>query len=224
MGKLQAVFFDLDGTLVDSERAYFNGWKYAFNKEKISMDDEILKSWVGLSAKDTSKIISNHIGNSEIVPILRQHRENYFNKVLSEGFVQVKPFAYEFVNILRHQGIKLCLATSTYRERGTLILDSLGLANYFDYKIFGDQVESLKPAPEIYQKCLMHFNLSSDEAIVMEDSWAGVQAASQSNLSVFLIPDQSLIQTEVLVTDYVVGTFADFKEVYNDLLRRKLIN
>lgn len=189
---LKMIVFDMDGLLVDSEALYKAGWLKVAAAHNIPLTAADLAGWSGQSLQVTTEKLIALMGSAQVVEQLRKEREIFISQQLAAGKVQLKPYGKEVLTAAREQGLILALATSTFRKRGEAFLQALGIADFFDYVTFGDQVTRMKPDPEIYLTSLAKAGLRAEEAIAAEDSIAGATAATKAGLPVVLVPDQSV--------------------------------
>lgn len=96
-------------------------------------------------------------------------------------------YALEMASQLKEKGYQIALASSSVSRIVDALLASQDLLSFFDHKICGNQVELVKPAPDIYLKTLEQANCLPSEAIAFEDSATGVQAARNAKVPVCLI-------------------------------------
>ncbi|XJS10908.1 HAD family hydrolase [Aerococcaceae bacterium WGS1372] len=197
MNKLELIIFDLDGTLVDIEIIYRKGWAHVLKAYGHDLDESDFEVMRGNSTTYNNGIIKTYLGSDELVQEARQRREDYFFTVLENGEMKLKKGAREILQAAKEQGLKLGVATSSYRERGMAMLKSLDLIDYFDYLVFGDEVTHSKPHPEIYQSVLKEARVSPDNAIVVEDSVPGMRSALAAGLRTFLVPESEVDLAEI---------------------------
>ncbi|MBO0432555.1 HAD family phosphatase [Enterococcus sp. DIV0660C] len=188
---MKGAIFDLDGLLVDSERAYRDGWVWGFAQFGIEVPREIVNAWGGKNWKQSFDILVQLAGSPEKVQEVRAKREEFFYEKLTTGEIQLKPYAKEALSYLKEQNFKLGLATTTVTKRATAILNQFELMDYFDTFTFGDEVSENKPSPVPYLTALERTALAADEAFAVEDSLVGATSASRAGMGVFLIPDSS---------------------------------
>lgn len=96
----------------------------------------------------------------------------------------------------------MAIATSTYREKQVKVLTNLGIIDYFDYMVFGDEIKNSKPAPDIYLKIYEHYNLDKDEMIIYEDSNNGILSGYNAGIKVVYIKDIVDVKEETLSLCY----------------------
>ncbi|WP_158607397.1 HAD family hydrolase [Aerococcus agrisoli] len=219
--KIEGVLFDLDGTLVNSEYGYYLSWLEAFKKENIKIDSKEVQSWSGLSADETAKYIAKKTGNSEIVPLLRRHRAEYFDEMLNQGKIKTKEGAFKLLSFLQKNKKKAVLATSTYSDRAQPILDYLSLNPYLNDKVFGNEVKYLKPHPDIYLKASEKINSDPKSLIAIEDSVSGIKAANAAGIPVIYIPDSSFPNRPKINNLNILYEMSSLNEVH-DWLENKI--
>lgn len=186
--ELKVVIFDMDGLLVDTERIYREGWAYAANQHGTQLPDEMFHGWVGKGYHETTEELVKLTKDRELVMAIRKTREEYFYRELAEGRVPAKPYAKEALQAAK-ENYTVGLATSTYAKRAGDVLAALDFLQYIDYPVFGDDVEHLKPAPDLYLEVLKRAGFSADAGIAVEDSIPGSQAAENAGLQVLMVPD-----------------------------------
>lgn len=110
----------------------------------------------------------------------------------------MKAGALELIEQTKAQGLKLAVVTSSYKEPDLASLQALDLLKYFDHLAFGDEVTHSKPHPEIYQQILDEAKVHSDQAIAIEDSTSGLQAALAAGIPSLLVPESEVDLTEMV--------------------------
>lgn len=186
---LKAVIFDMDGLMIDSEKASFECYRKYMNNIGMDMTEAFYKTLLG----QTIPICREKV--------LRQYGEDFpyeesvktVHEMLDESFVTkgvpVKKGLIELLKYLRKNNYKTIVATSSERKRVDRILKLAGISEYFDDSICGDEVEHGKPNPEVFLKACEKLEVSICEALVLEDSEAGIQAAFDGGIKVICVPD-----------------------------------
>lgn len=191
MKELKGLIFDVDGLLVDTETYYTKSWQMALHKFGKEISDEEVHAFSGLNWRIVGKKLSERY-DEELAQKVVAEREVILKQVIAEGKIECKPHAKEVLQKAKEADKKLAVASSGKKERAFAILNQLGLYPYFDYCVFGDDVERNKPYPDAYCKALEGLELEATEAIALEDSLVGAKAATAAGLEVFVVPDQSL--------------------------------
>ena len=192
--KLKGVIFDMDGTLVDSESVYTEGYRRAFLEKGISIDLTEIQSWSGQNSEDTLTLIDTYTNNRMLSAEIRLMRIDYFNQALIAGKVSLNEHAKELLSFCKEKGLKVGLATSTAKSWALKVLSRFNLIDTFDFTVFGDEAKAFKPDPDIYHLALQRGNLSAVDTLVIEDSKSGILAALGANLSVIHLTDTRMEQ------------------------------
>lgn len=180
---IQAVLFDLDGTLADSiaalKRVYF---EFLSSHNIVGSDEEFSE----LSGPSILEIVQNIRTRHHLTSSIELLHDNYMTRLESEYAHSVQPFqgADALLSWLYTSGISLGLVTSA----PTILVDEFLSANEWDYLFeivsTGDSVETAKPNPQIYTQTLEELEVPTDRVIAVEDSVNGVQAAIDAGLRV----------------------------------------
>ena len=216
---IRCVIFDMDGCLVNSERKYIEGWMSAFKSQGIPITHETIEDWAGHGLTWINEQVDSYTHNHDTTLQLRAHREAYFYDQLNQGKVELMPYAQELLDYIRAQGLSVGVATCTLAEKGTSVLAYHHLLDWFDFTVFGDEVEQFKPAPDLYLKAIERSGFHPDECIVFEDSTSGVAAANAAGLNVIFVPDlKKNKDAQDVPYQYRVENFRDGIEILKNLL------
>ncbi len=198
MPALEAIIFDVDGTLADTER---DGHRVAFN---CAFSDEGLDwNWTPelygklLQVTGGKERIQFYINNycSDFVPSsgdlngfvaeLHASKTRYYVQLLKEGKIPLRTGVKRLINEAREQKIRLAIATTTTPENVTALLEStLGAESlsWFEVIAAGDIVPAKKPDPAIFHYALEQLNLAADVCVAVEDSINGIKSSLGANL------------------------------------------
>ena len=186
---IKAIIFDMDGLMIDSERVTFECYQERLKDMNLTMDEEFYKTLLGKPIKGIYQRFYDVYGND--FPI--QNVIQDVNQLMAERFetegVPVKKGLVELLHYLKDNNYKTIVATSSNRDRVDKILAQAKITEFFDDSICGDEVTKGKPNPEVFLKSCQKLGVNVDEAIVLEDSEAGIQASYDANIKVICIPD-----------------------------------
>ena len=188
--KAKLAIFDLDGTLVDSEKLSKMAWIQAGKDFSINLNESFFYEKILGSNR---KGIINQLKNSFGEDFDGDEFINYTNKtqvdILKTNKLEIKKGVLNLLNHLKDCNIPVAVATSSGRERCMHSLECVGLQDKFDFIICGDEVENSKPSPEIFLKVAAHFNVNPSDCVVFEDSKNGIIAANSAGMYAILVPD-----------------------------------
>lgn len=186
---IKAVIFDLDGLLIDSERTALKNLNRLLEPcDTVIGIDEYVHDYLGRTVAESIKRIVDLYRKDKTQNELFDIYLQYEKEDIAKG-IPLKPGATVLLKLLKQKNIKTALASSSLRERAENILNSHNLLGYFDETVFGYEVEKGKPAPDIFLKACEKTGVDPRDAIVLEDSEAGIQAAFSAGIPVFCIPD-----------------------------------
>lgn len=185
----EAVVFDMDGVIFDSERAVMNCWLELAQKYDIKDIEKPYFACVGTTMTRTREIMLETYG--EDFPYDEYARESslMYHEKYDGGKLPMKSGVIELLSYLKEKGKKIALASSTRRETVTNQLSWAGIIDYFDVIICGDMVARSKPAPDIFLKACQELGVSPEKTYAIEDSYNGIRAAHAGQLRPIMVPD-----------------------------------
>ena len=185
---IDAVLFDLDGTIVDTESLSARAWYLTAEAMGFTIDDDTIHSFIGLTQPVIIARYADKIGGSDRAEEAFQLHYDYKFQ-LAETELRLMPGAEEALRALSAQGFKLGLATSSAREIAERELAPFGLMGLFDASTCGTEAPASKPKPDIYLVTAEKLGVEPRACAVIEDSFNGVRAGHAAGMQVFLVPD-----------------------------------
>jgi HAD superfamily hydrolase (TIGR01509 family) len=202
---IQAVIFDMDGVIIDSEPVYFNIDKQMFEELNIAVSFEEHCSYVGTSSQNMwSAIIKKHGIPDQPEELMRKEYSLYKEHLVNANDLQPIDGVVELINELHKNNFKLVLASSSRMETIDIVLNKFKLVEFFMAKVSGSELVHSKPHPEIFLRSAQLIKSEPGECIVIEDSKNGVTAAKAAGMKCigFLNPssgDQDLKNADMVV-------------------------
>lgn len=189
LNNIEAVIFDLDGTLVDSMWIWREIDIEYLGRYGLELPETLQSEIEGMSFSETAVYFKNRFELPDsLEEIMRNWNEMAWEKYAKE--VPLKPGAKEFLDLCKSRGIKLGIATSNSRELAQNVADVHGLHDYFDCIMTGSDVEKGKPAPDIYLAVASQMNVEPSKCLVFEDICHGITAGLAAGMSVCAVEDE----------------------------------
>lgn len=190
-----AVFFDMDGLLLDSESALLDCWREAARTLGLRVDDGVWLSMIGLSDAVCDELLGRRVGQDD-ARALRDRCHALYDARVVQG-IPVKAGAFELLALLQAHGVPRAVVTSTRRERARQKLETAGLLPHFGDVIGGRCAARPKPAPDPYLLAARRLDLPPGRCVVLEDSGAGVRAALAAGMHAIQVPDLAYPDAQV---------------------------
>lgn len=186
----QAVVFDMDGVIFDTERLVIEFWKEVAKKHNIPNIEHTCIQCLGTNRVRTREIFLENYGADFPFDPYRAEVTELFDTHYKGVPLPTKPGIRELLNYLQEQDIKVGLASSTAQHLVRDEIGTAGLLPYFQTLVCGDMVEHSKPAPDIFLKACEILNADPTKSIAIEDSFNGIRSAHCAGMTPIMVPDQ----------------------------------
>jgi beta-phosphoglucomutase len=178
MRVIKGLYFDLDGTLVDTLEANFRAYEYALAQVGRKLERPMYASVYGTRIDVFAKKLFEDISPQEIEAV-KKHKGEAYGKFMH--LIRPNTRLIDFIEALRPHHTT-ALVTMAQRLNADKVLKAAGLEDMFDHLVTGDMIDKPKPHPEAYLKALEVTGLTADEALAFEDSDIGLKAAQSAGL------------------------------------------
>lgn len=211
---IKAVFFDLDGTLVDSMHVWKEVDIEFLGRFGLHLPPMLQQEIEGMSFKETAIHFKQRFSlELSIEEIMNIWNEMAFQKYSEE--IDFKPGAFEFLKYLKANEIYTAICTSNSRELVNAVGEHLGFIPYFDEIISSGEVERGKPAPDIYLEAARRVGVSVEQCLVFEDVCAGIKAGKAAGMKVCAVSDlfsEQQLEEKKALADYYIEDYFDLFE------------
>lgn len=221
MAELEAVLFDLDGLLADTEELHVTAYEAVGGYLDIDLDRVYICSFIGGPTRENIKRVMRDyaVPMDRFDEILKVRYDSYMAAIRS---TPLEPMygALDCILDVKERAFKSALVTSSIREHALAVLDNISqhadherdIAALFDAMVFGDELEHLKPAPDIYIEALQRLTTVAERGVALEDSAFGVLSAKRAGLRVIAVPGPHTEGQDFSMADAVASSLAEVVE------------
>ena len=210
---IQAVIFDLDGTLVDSMWRWRNIDIEYLGRFGIPLPETLQKDISGMSFSETAVYFKQTFGIPDsLEDIKKTWNDMAFHKYTHE--VPLKPGALEFLKRLKASGIRTGIATSNSRELVEAVVKSLNISEYLDEIHTSCEVKQGKPAPDIYLLVAECLGVAPEHCLVFEDIPEGILAGKRAGMKTCAVEDDfslNMKEEKKELADYYIVHYDEVK-------------
>lgn len=183
MNQIEAVLFDMDGVLVNTEPVHFRMWKEAFHNRGLEVSYDVYKGCIGTTDDYLMDLIWDNYGRDfRGDKKLLEERMAIEERMPKEESFPEMPGVREMLHGLHEAGFLLAIASSSPMNRIETAVDHLGVRQYFSLLNSGENVSRSKPAPDIYLDTAKKLGVEPAKCIVLEDSENGSIAAASAGM------------------------------------------
>lgn len=212
MGLPNAVIFDMDGVLFDTERIAMECWGEASETLGLSGWRELYPACIGITQPKTQALWVETWGG-ECAAAFGEEIMKVFQRRFAGRPVPQKSGATEILRALCAQGIPLAVASSTPEARVRQHLTEAGFLPYFTAVIGGDRLQRSKPAPDIFLLAAEALGIDPAHCFVIEDSYNGIRAAHAAGMRPIMVPDVQSSTAEITaLAEAVLPSLIEAKE------------
>lgn len=180
-----SVIFDMDGTLLDTQRICIPAWEYAGNLQGFKNVGECIYSVCGMNEKGWTSFLENRYPTLDTLIFKRDMRDY----IIKNGKIVFRKGAKELLDFLKQNDIKMAIASGSSRESINHHLNAVGATHYFSAIVGGRDIENGKPAPDIFLKAAKSIGAQPQDCFVFEDSENGIKAGINAEMKCIGFPD-----------------------------------
>ena len=207
---IRALIFDFDGLILDTESPEVEAWQaiYAEHGQEFPLQVWV-RDVVGATAAnfDPAMHLASVTGRTLDLPAL--HTRARVHRLEKQGTLSALPGVLDYVKDAKHLGLRLAVASSSKHDWVDGYLRQLGLFDDFEAIICREEVQRVKPDPELFLTALKALHLPATEALVFEDSPNGVLAARRAGIRVVTVPNPITAHGTIDGADLLLSSLAD---------------
>ncbi len=214
-----AVIFDFDNIIVDSEQYHFEAYSRVFARRGHTLDrSEYWREWTsrGGGAEGEISRYNLHLDPDEI----RREKDPIYSEFCR---AKIRPFpeVISLIEALKQAGFTLAIASGSYQHDIRTILTANGIEGYFSAVIGKDGVTKYKPHPETYLRAAEKIGIPPEKCLVIEDAEKGVKSAKDAGMEVIVVETPITRGFDFRAADLLFSSLSEFAELLQDVLAEK---
>ncbi|MCR4910959.1 MAG: HAD family phosphatase [Bacilli bacterium] len=210
----KTIFFDLDGTLIDTEKLYFRFWKEGASFYGYEMSDEEALNMRSINPKSGEEYLTK-ISNGKLdYHKVKAKRIELMTEYLSTHPIEMKLGAMEFLTLLAKEHKKIYIVTANAVEKAESIIKEVGFRHLVDGVISAKEVARGKPFPDVYLKACEIVNEKPRDVIVFEDSPNGLKSSYDAGCYTVMVEDLTPFNENMDYVDASISSLLELNIVY----------
>jgi predicted nucleotidyltransferase/beta-phosphoglucomutase-like phosphatase (HAD superfamily) len=193
-----AVIFDMDGLVLDTESTYIFAWQQAAKEMGYDLSDDFCLSLSGCHYKDVELRLTEYCGAEFNLETFNRLSSNFWREYVDVHGIKLKHGFTDLVELLIWKKIPFSLATNSSGENAVECLELAGIEELFPIVVAREQVRHGKPEPDVFLKAAELMQVDIGRCLVIEDSFAGIVAASRAGAVTVLVPSTTQIDPQAI--------------------------
>jgi len=211
-GNFRAAIFDMDGLLIDSERAIMAAWLDGARTLGLPLAQADFVQVIGRAAREGNAILAKLLGGEQAFRAAAAHVQDALRADGAEPVFPLKTGVAALLEALQRAGVPCAVASSSSTDeiRHRLGHDEIDVLRYFRAIAGGNEVTHGKPDPALYLLAATRLGVAPEDCIAFEDSENGARAAQAAGIRVVIVPDLRQPSAEVAARAHgVIGSLED---------------
>jgi HAD superfamily hydrolase (TIGR01509 family) len=213
---IQAILFDLDGLMVDSEPHSRASWQAVMARRGVTLEPSVLDGILGQRLIETARLFVERYNLSDAPEQLSQEKEAYQIAYLN-GQVKPMPGLSVLLDDVERRGLRTAVASSGARVYVQAVLDEIRLAHQFETLVTAEDVVHGKPAPDVFLLAARAVDVPPEQCLVLEDAPSGIQAAKAAGMRCVAIPHQYTRGLDLSGADWILASLADVRTILDEI-------
>ena len=210
MKQLQAVIFDMDGVLVDSEPWHYDIECRLYKKLGLDVPDEVHLTYIGTANDhmytDLKRRYDIPMTLTELLEWDAKYRVEVFKEMEN---IKPNPGLIDLLKLLKNSDLKIAVATSSVPDIVWIILEKCGIDSFFETIVTTEQAGRSKPFPDVFLMAAKNLGVSPENCAVFEDSFNGVKAAKTAGMFCIAYQPHNDLQQDTSYADKLIHSFKD---------------
>jgi len=208
---LKAVIFDMDGVLIDSEPFHLITNKRIFNELGLNVSEEEYQTFIGTTFEYMWSTLKEKYGLPQKVSELVNMQASGIVEYLKNEKVKAIKGVIDLLSEIEKENIKIGIASSSPKEVIELVINRLGISDYFRAIVSGEELEKGKPAPDIFLEVARLLDTKPLNCVVIEDSEKGVKAAKTAGMKCVGFRNHNTGNQDLNRADLIVDEYNSLK-------------
>ncbi len=206
---LQAIIFDFDGTILETETPDYQSWQECFSDCGCELPKELWATYIGTASGtfDPYALLEQQWGQPVDRAALRIRRRQRFHELV--GLEPLRPGVVALLEAATQRGIRLAVASSSTRDWVEENLATRNLRHYFEFVYTANDVAVVKPDPALYLLALQRLQVEAAHAVAIEDSLNGLTAAKRAGLKCVVTPHGMTCHMDFAQADLVIDSLTE---------------
>ncbi len=214
----KAAIFDMDGLMLDTQKLYDAAWGDVAKEFGREPSQDFVNEVRGTNGPFMWALVEKYFPGIDVRKFCAREMEVVYE--IEKTYVPEKPGLREILEYMRTSGIRLSVASSSEAAMVHHNIEFVGIDQYFDAVICGDEVKEAKPDPDIFLKAAAKMGCDPTDCYVLEDSFAGLIAAHRAGCAPIMVPDA--MQPTDEIRELCVGVYASLHEVREAIERGEI--
>ena len=193
-----SVIFDMDGTLLDTQRICVPAWEESGKKQGFEGLGKLVYDLCGASEPTWTQVLIDNCPNID-VPTFKNDFRQY---IIDNCEIKYMKGAHELLEFLKQHNIKMAIASGSSKETVLHHLNEVGATHYFSALVGGKDIKNGKPAPDIFLKAASLIDADPKDCFVFEDSPQGIMAGFKAGMKCIGVPDIAKFSDEIKQMEY----------------------